>query len=70
MVVLSLVLERRINRWANIFAGAIKTIAVSATMFVGVPDLYYLFFGIIEIATTIYIVWLAWTWKDIEAGAT
>jgi len=70
MVVLSLVLDRNINRWANIFAGVVKTLAVSGTMFVGVPDLYYLFFGVIEILTTIYIVWLAWTWNVSETSAT
>lgn len=68
MVVLSLILARKVNRWANIFAGAIKTLAVSGTMFVGVPALYYLFFGIIEITTTIYIMWVAWTWKSADTA--
>lgn len=66
MVVLSLILARKFSRWANIAAGVIKTLAVSGTMFVGVPALYYLFFGIIEIFVTCYIVWVAWSWKDAE----
>ena len=63
MVLLSLILKYKANRWTNIIAGSIKTIAMIATMFVG-PTLYYLFFGTIEIATTIFIVWYAWNWSE------
>ena len=34
MIILSLVLNHKINRWANIAAGSIKTIAMLLTMFV------------------------------------
>lgn len=63
MVVLSRILEYKWNRLANIIAGLIKTLAMVGSMFVGTPVMYYLFFGIIEIATTLYIMWLAWKWK-------
>lgn len=63
MVVLSLVLSYKWNRWANIIAGSIKTLAVLSSMFVGAPALYYLFFGIIEIFFSALIVWYAWSWK-------
>jgi hypothetical protein len=65
MVVLSRVLEHRLNRWANIVAGAIHTTAVALSLFVGggTPTLYYLFFAIIEIACTLFIIWYAWQWK-------
>ena len=63
MVLLSLILKYKANRWANIIAGSIKTIAMIATMFVG-PTLYYIFFGTIEIATTMFIVWYAWNWLE------
>lgn len=63
MIILSLVLKGNINRSANIIAGTIKTFAVFGSLFVGVPALYYLTFAIIEIATTLYIVWIAWTWR-------
>ena len=63
MVILSRVLKYKVNRWANIIAGIIKTVAVFASMFVGTPALYYMFFGTIEIATTSFIVWYAWNWK-------
>ena len=63
MVLLSRVLPYRANRWANIAAGTIMTAVQSATLFVGVPAPYYLFFSVIEIATTVVIVWFAWTWR-------
>lgn len=64
MILLSRVLNYRANRWANIIAASIKSIAMILTMFVGTPSMYYLFFGIIEIATTLYIIYYAWTWKE------
>jgi len=64
MVVLSLVLKYKWNRWANIFAGILKTIVVFATMFVGTPALYYIFFGAIEMVFTSLIVWYAWKWPN------
>jgi len=63
MVLLSLILKYKANRWTNIIAGSIKTIVMILTMFVG-PTLYYIFFGTIEIATTIFIVWYAWNWSE------
>jgi len=69
MVLLSRILKYKANRWANIAAGSIKTIVMILTMFVGTPTPYYLFFGIIEIATTMLIVWYAWKWIDPEVAA-
>src|SRR5918997_3279161 len=64
MVLLSRVLPYRANRWANIAAGTIMTAVQSATLFVGTPAPYYLFFSVIEIATTVLIVWFAWNWRE------
>lgn len=67
MVLLSRILKYKANRWANIIAGVIHTAAVFSSMFVGSsPTLYYLFFGTIEIACTLFIIWYAWTWTDPE----
>ena len=67
MVILSRVLKYRANRWANIIAGSIKTV-VMILLFVGSsPPLYYIFFGVIEIACTSLIVWYAWKWPKQEA---
>ena len=64
MVLLSRILNYGPNRWANIIAGIIMTLVQIATLFAAVPTKYYLFCSIIEIATTIVIVWLAWKWKN------
>jgi hypothetical protein len=68
MVLLSRVLKYRANRWANIIAGVIHTAAVSLSMFVGKPALYYIFFGTIEIVCTSLIVWYAWRWTNPEGS--
>jgi hypothetical protein len=44
MVLFSRVLPYRANRWANIAAGALMTAVQSASLFVGTPAPYYLFF--------------------------
>jgi len=63
MILLSRVLSYKSNRLTNIVAGLIKTIVMILTLFVGTPTHYYLFFAVIEITTTTFIVWYAWTWK-------
>jgi threonine/homoserine/homoserine lactone efflux protein len=68
MVLLSRILKYRANRWANIIAGTIMTIALTLTLFVAVPTLYYAFFSVIEIACTAVIVWYAWKWRNPEGS--
>ena len=68
MVLLSRVLKRGANRWANIVAGAIHTLSVIATLFGSRPPApYYMFFATVEIACTLFIIWYAWTWPRPEA---
>src|SRR5689334_4149692 len=57
MVLLSRILKYGVNRWANMIVGTIHTVAVLASMFVGTPSLYYMFFGTIEIVCTLVIIW-------------
>lgn len=63
LVFLSLILKDKWSRIANIIGGTIKSLAVFATLFVGTPVMYYSFFAIVEIITTITIVVIAWRWK-------
>jgi hypothetical protein len=70
MVLLSRVLPYRANRWANIVAGTVMTAIQLATVFSGVPAPYYLFFSVIEIATTVFIVWYAWKWTESPMQAS
>ena len=67
MVLLSRVLKYRTNRWANIIIGALNTVAILASLLVATPALYYIFFAVIEIATTSLIVWYAWKWPNPQA---
>ena len=65
MVFLSIVLSPGINRWTNMIFGVIYTVIMLITM----PGAwaFYIFFGIIEVALTVLIVWYAWTWPGQEA---
>ncbi len=66
MIYFSRVLERSVNRWANIAVGALTIVYV-----VGGGSTYphYLFLGAVEIVATLAIIWLAWTWRAPEAAA-
>ena len=63
MVLLSRILKYKSNRIANITVGLIKTVVMILTLFIGKPTSYYLFFAIIELLTTTFIVIYAWKWK-------
>ena len=60
MVLLSRVLKYKINRWANIIAGAITIVIVIQN---GAADLDDMFFATIEIVSLSFIVWCAWKWR-------
>jgi hypothetical protein len=65
MILLSRILRYKSNRIANITAGSIMTVIQIMSNFVGsgvTP--HYIFFSVVEIATTAFIVWFAWTWSD------
>ncbi len=64
MVLLSRILRHRVNRWANIAAGALNTASVAWSLMGGAPRPYYAFYAAIEMACTVFIVWYAWTWKS------
>lgn len=67
MVVLSRILEYRVNRLANIIFGTVHTLSVFISLFVGTkPALFYIFFSTIEMATTLLIIGLAWKWTVPE----
>ena len=65
MVLLSRILGYKANRWANIIAGIAGTAFVAMTLG-GKPPAFYVFLSAIEIASTLYIVWYAWTWPRPE----
>lgn len=69
MVLLSRLLKYKASRLASIIAGTIMTAALTATLFVAVPTMYYAFFTVIEIASTAVIVWYAWKWRNPEISS-
>jgi hypothetical protein len=75
MVILSRVLKYRANRWTNIVAGIAYTAVTLIAQFIlpisnGTATTYYLFFGAIEILSTLLIVWYAWKWPKTEVSAS
>jgi len=69
MVLLSRMLAPKPNRWANMIAAAIKTGVMVLTLFIGTCTAYYLFFAVIEIATTTFIFFYALQWKTTQHAA-
>jgi hypothetical protein len=69
MVILSRVLKRGANRWANIAAGIFHTGLVIYSLFGQTPMPFYVFFAVVEIACTLLIVWLAIRWKPAAETA-
>ena len=59
MVLVSKIATGRTNRIVNIAAGAFMTVVQLATLLVGKPAAYYVFFSGIEIAATAAIVTIA-----------
>jgi hypothetical protein len=68
MIVLSRVLGRGANRWANIVAGMITIVYVVGGGSITQP--HYIFFAAMEVACALLIVWVAWKWRDPETSAT
>jgi hypothetical protein len=68
MIVLSRVLRRGANRWANIVAGMITIAYVVGGG--AITQLHYIFFAAMEVATALLIVWMAWKWRDPATSAT
>ena len=63
MVVLSLVLEAQVSRWANVGLGLVYTLVIVVTM----PGawLFYKFLGVVEAVLTLAIAWTAWRWPRL-----
>ncbi|MFL6374405.1 MAG: DUF6326 family protein [Pyrinomonadaceae bacterium] len=62
MILSSRLLPHKINRLANIIVGVIATLFVAVTLSRNSPG-FYLLLATIEIVTTLFIIWYAWTWR-------
>jgi hypothetical protein len=61
MVILSWVLNYKVNRWVTVVIGALNILAVAT----GGHGLYYAFFATVEVACMLLIIWFAWKWKPV-----
>src|SRR5438132_14326603 len=59
MIFLSVALKPALNRWLNIIFGVLYTVIILMTMW---NWAFYVFFGVIAITLTEFIVWYAWKW--------
>jgi hypothetical protein len=66
MILLSRVLKYKLNRTLNIIAGFLLVTIQVASLMVDVNTLHYCFFSIIEIATCLGIIWIAWKWTNSD----
>ncbi|MEO6582427.1 MAG: DUF6326 family protein [Sphingomicrobium sp.] len=60
MITLTLVVKAAAGRWLNVAVALTYTVIVILTM-QGAP-LNYLFVGSVDVALTLVIAWVAWTW--------
>jgi hypothetical protein len=66
MVLLSLTLKAKVNRWINIIMGILH-IAIAIGNVIGETWAYYIFGGVVEVVLLSLIVWYAWKWPKQEA---
>lgn len=64
MILVSRVLRYAANRLANIVVGAIFSAFAFVTLLPGKAPAFYVFLSAVEIASTVFIVWYAWTWPS------
>lgn len=69
MILLSRMLNFKLNRILNVIAGILLTLIQGWSLTVGDTTLHYIFFSIIEIAASAYIVWIAWNWKETSLSS-
>lgn len=63
MVILSWVLNYKVNRWVTIVIGAFMIVNIVT----GGHGLYYVLFETVEVAFILLITWFSWKWKPTVA---
>ncbi|MEM6845991.1 MAG: DUF6326 family protein [Bacteroidota bacterium] len=66
MIVLSRVLSYKLNRILNMTFGVLLVLVQLGSLLADDNSLHYIFFSLVEVSTLLYIVWLAWHWKNNE----
>jgi hypothetical protein len=69
MVLISLILKARVNRWVNIIVGIFHIFVLIGTQFVGeeAPWVYWRFYELLEALFLVLIIWTAWKWPTTES---
>lgn len=68
MVIACCFVKPSICRWLNVVFGVIFTLVIIATLYKSTLY-YYMYFGVLEILITSYVVWLSWTWpSELSSG--
>ena len=62
MVIMSWILNYKINRWVTLVIGVLNILAVAT----GGHGLYYAFFATIEVVSMLLIIWFTWKWRNRE----
>ena len=65
MIFMSVALPARPNRILNVLFGSLYTAIISLTMWSGA---HFIFYGVIEIALTLLVIFYAWTWPRKSAA--
>jgi hypothetical protein len=66
MIFLSLALQAKANRLANIIAGTVYIVVLGSTFLTGRNPTYYILLAILKAALLALIVWHAWKWPTKE----
>jgi hypothetical protein len=61
MVVLSWVLNYKVNRWVTSIIGVFMIVQIV----IGGHGPYYVFFATVEVACILLIIWFSWKWKPV-----
>ena len=69
MVLMSLTLKARANRFVNIVVGILHVLVLVGTQFVGEGEtwFYWRFYELLEILFLALIIWTAWKWPTTES---
>ena len=67
MILLSLALPAKANRWTNIVVGILYSVVLIGGL-IGESWVFYIFATIIELVLSALIVWYAWKWPKHEVS--
>jgi hypothetical protein len=69
MVLLTLTLKAKANRWVNIVVGILHVLVLLGTQFVGEGEtwFYWRFYELLEALFLALIIWTAWKWPTTES---